>query len=373
MAYQQINTGGSPTIGAKAGGDIVNNNATEAKYQGGFFTASGTANAIVLTSEGGITAPASYVTGQKFRFVVTSTNTGITTLNVDSLGIKTLKTISGNDLPSGYLPIGQEICAYYDGVNITVCPPVVENSGRNLLINGDFSVNQEEVSGTVSLTAGEYGHDMWKAGSSGCTYTFATAAGVTTITITAGTLLQIVEATYLSASAVILSWAGTSTGRIDSGSYGESGTVTDTTAGGANVTAEFTTGTLSHVQLERGVTATAFEYVNPADQLARCQRYYVRFEEVEVAGGIGSVFTTNVGFSVLSLPVELRALPALSYSAVADFDYFQNGAVVTGASSVTISTNGTKTVELGHIATLTAGQPFILKIPAGWVALDARL
>ena len=34
------------------------------------------------------------------------------------------------------------------------------NHGKNLLINGDFSVNQEAVSGTVVLTSGNYGHDM---------------------------------------------------------------------------------------------------------------------------------------------------------------------------------------------------------------------
>lgn len=379
MAYQQINTGGSPTIGAKAGGNVVNNNATEAKYQGGFFTASGTANAIVLTSEGGITAPTSYVTGQKFRFFVASTNTGTTTLNVDGLGIKTLKTISGNDLPSGYLPAGKEICAYYDGVNVTVCPPIsTELSGHNLLINGDLSVNQEAVTGTVSLAAGEYGHDMWKAGAGGCTYTFATSVGVTTITITAGTLLQIVEATYLPVSAVVLSWEGTSTGRIDSGSYGASGTVTATTTGGTNVTVEFTTGTLRHVQLEKGIAPTAFDYVHPDDQLSRCKRYFERLNKEGLTNyvyGSGYIETTTQARGYLKY-AEKRTTPSITVADPTSMNVQIAGADVAITSAVDNLITPQSTQLILNVASgLTAGQGCQFYSTAGtnYIDIDARL
>lgn len=148
------------------------------------------------------------------------------------------------------------------------------NYGKNLIINGDFSVNQRGVTGTVSLAPGEYGHDRFKAGSGGCTYTFATSAAVTTITITAGTLLQIIEGQTIEAKPIILSWEGTAQGRINIGSYGDSGEVTATSIAGADITVEFDTGTLSKTQLEFGDTVTEFEYVHPADQLARCQRYF---------------------------------------------------------------------------------------------------
>ncbi|MFN5350882.1 MAG: hypothetical protein ACK5A0_15345, partial [Polaromonas sp.] len=59
---------------------------------------------------------------------------------------------------------------------------------KNRIINGQLNINQRGVSGTVTLAAGAYGHDRFKAGASGCTYTFATSANVTTLTITAGTL-----------------------------------------------------------------------------------------------------------------------------------------------------------------------------------------
>jgi len=64
---------------------------------------------------------------------------------------------------------------------------------KNAIINGNFQINQRGVSGTVTLAAGAYGHDRFKAGASGCTYTFATSNNVTTLTISAGSLIQVVE------------------------------------------------------------------------------------------------------------------------------------------------------------------------------------
>ena len=88
---------------------------------------------------------------------------------------------------------------------------------RNKIINGNFGVNQRAVSGTVVLTAGQYGHDRFKAGASGCIYTFATSANVTTLTISAGSLVQVIEDVNLFSGSVVLSWAGTAQGKIGGG------------------------------------------------------------------------------------------------------------------------------------------------------------
>lgn len=129
------------------------------------------------------------------------------------------------------------------------------NPGQNSLINSNFAINQLAVSGTVTLAAGAYGHDMWKAGASGCTYTFATVANVTTLNITAGSLRQIIEGTNLQSGTYTLSWGGTAQGRVDSGAYGASG-LTGTAVGGTNQTVEFGVGTLSKVKYEAGSVAT---------------------------------------------------------------------------------------------------------------------
>jgi hypothetical protein len=142
----------------------------------------------------------------------------------------------------------------------------------NKAINGSFAVNQRAVSGTVVLAAGDYGHDCWKAGSSGCTYTFATSNNVTTITITAGSLQQVIIGKNLESGTHCLSWTGTAQGKIGAGSYSASG-VTGTATGGTNLTIEFNTGTLTGVSLVKGSIAATFQQLDYDDELFRCQPY----------------------------------------------------------------------------------------------------
>lgn len=154
---------------------------------------------------------------------------------------------------------------------------------RNKILNGNFGVNQRAVSGTVTLAAGAYGHDRWKAGASGCTYTFSTTNNVTTITISAGTLMQVIEGLNLQSGTHVLSWTGTATARVDSGSYGASG-LTGTAVGGTNQTIEFSTGTVSKVQYEPGSTVTPFEFRPYGAELALCQRYYETSTRCDIVG-----------------------------------------------------------------------------------------
>lgn len=175
---------------------------------------------------------------------------------------------------------------------------------RNLVINSNFAVNVRGVSGTVVLAAGDYGHDQWKAGSSGCTYTFATVENVTTITITAGSLQQIIPGTNLYSGTHSLSWAGTAQGKIDSGSYSSSG-LTGTATGGTNLTIEFNTGTLSQVTLNKGPTALPYKSEDIEIATARCQQYAC------IVGMTMSTATLpydNTAF----FPVEMAAQPVVS-------------------------------------------------------------
>ena len=183
---------------------------------------------------------------------------------------------------------------------------------RNVIINGNFGINQRGVSGTVSLSAGAYGHDRWKAGASGCTYTFATSENITTITITAGSLIQVVEGLNLVSGTHVLSWTGTAQGKIGAGSYDDSG-VTGTVTGGSNLNIEFGTGTVSKVQLEVGTVATPFEHRSYGEELALCQRYY---QSHSTPNNYGRTNTSNDNYRSWSflLPVAMRATPTGSSS-----------------------------------------------------------
>jgi hypothetical protein len=178
---------------------------------------------------------------------------------------------------------------------------------KNAIINGDFDVNQRAVSGTVTLAASVYGHDRWKAGASGCTYTFATSNNITTLTISAGSLIQVIEGLNLQSGTYTLSWTGTAQGKIGAGSYSATG-VTGSATGGTNLNIEFGTGTISLIQFEKGSTATAFDFRSIGTELILCQRYY----EIGAIFPIGLTssggnFGTTVKFSVLK-----RASPTLS-------------------------------------------------------------
>ncbi|TXN23982.1 hypothetical protein [Methylobacterium sp. WL9] len=136
---------------------------------------------------------------------------------------------------------------------------------RNRIRNGGFTINERGVSGTVTLAAGVYGHDGFKAGAGGCTYAFSKNNGVTTFNITAGTLLQVIEgALYVvEGGTYTASWIGTAQARVyqggATGSYA-SGPLTVLGLGSeSNTTVEWGIGTLALPQFEPGAIATTFE------------------------------------------------------------------------------------------------------------------
>lgn len=184
---------------------------------------------------------------------------------------------------------------------------------RNKVRNGNFSVNQRGATGTVTLAPGAFGHDGWKGGAAGCTYTFAKANGITTLTITSGSLQQAMEGdNFTGTKSYTLSWVGTAQGRITtSGTYTAS-PQTAQLSGGAVRLIEFNTGTVSQVMFEEGSVARGYSPRQSADELVLCQRYYGpvntfyrRFDAIVSNGTDGGI----VGF-----PVTPRALPTVSLS-----------------------------------------------------------
>lgn len=148
---------------------------------------------------------------------------------------------------------------------------------KNRLINAGYIINQRSYTSGTSLSSGSYGHDRWKGGASGGTYTFTQgSAGVPiVITITAGAIQQVIEGCNLpEGGTYTLSWVGTATASINGATAASSPiTVTGVTAG-ANMTIQFNTGTVSYPQLETGSQATSFDYRSFGHELMLCQRYY---------------------------------------------------------------------------------------------------
>lgn len=241
---------------------------------------------------------------------------------------------------------------------------------RNKIINGNFSVNQRAVSGTVTLAAGVYGHDRFKAGAGGCTYTFSTTNNVTTLTISAGTLMQVIEGINLQSGAHKLSWSGTAQGRIDAGAYGATGVV-GTAVGGTNQTVEFGTGTLSLVQYEPGSVVTPFEHRPIGTELAQCQRFARTSNRM-----VGFAYATNAVVCYDTFDQPMRAAPTaalLTTSPYTESPPFITIVTPAGTAAVDLSHMRTNSVDLkiiGYSGLTSGNQAFV---EAGVVLFSAEL
>lgn len=196
-------------------------------------------------------------------------------------------------------------------------------NAKNLLL-GNFRVNTRSVSGTVVLAAGEYGHDRFRGGSSGCTYTFSTTANVTTVTITAGTLEQVVEGDSISSGTHVLSWTGTAQGQIDGGGFADSG-VTATLTGGTDAVIEFDDGTISLPLLQEGSVSTSYDLNDIGDVKREVGRYTFRLDPGDGSNqghiGTGNWINATQAIIYVPFPQELRVAPSLIIEGTIATDY----------------------------------------------------
>lgn len=219
---------------------------------------------------------------------------------------------------------------------------------QNRLIDAGFTINQRGYVTNTALSAGTYAHDRWKAGASGCTYTFTQgSAGVPiVITITAGSLQQVIEGANMpEGGTYVLSWTGTAQARFNGGTYGSSPLAVTGITAGANTTIEFNTGTLSFPQLEVGSSATGFEYRQYGQELALCQRYYEKTYAMSTVPGSalpnGSV-TVSTGLSSIGsgagygvspkFVVTKRASPTVNI-------WSRNGVATAISTNISLSTS----------------------------------
>lgn len=285
---------------------------------------------------------------------------------------------------------GSELFPVYDGgearqSNITKLTTYIASqiggggaAVRNLITNSLFWINQRQVSGTVTLTAGQFGHDRWKAGAAGCTYTFSTTAGVTTLSISAGSLQQVIPGEELTTGNVVLSWSGTAQGRIGAGAYGATGVPTSGVTEGTNLTIEFNVGTLSKPQLQSGLTASAYVKASKTSDFLAAARYFYRFSNSSVntfwAAPVCGFSTTRLFISSFVLPTKMASTPTVTFSNVNVYSSaFSLVTAVTTAATYTY--DGTAIcIDTAVASGLTAGTTYNIGVAQnGFLAFSAEI
>ena len=207
-------------------------------------------------------------------------------------------------------------------VQAQILPGPLVPYNANLLRNPSFAINQHSVSGTVSLTAGQYGHDGVKGGAAGATYTFATTGIDTTITVSAGSIILPIEAGLVAGGSYTFSQDGTATARLwqgtgstGSGSY-VAGPQTATWTANTQSNVEFSTGTVLRPRLVPGTAqASVFNRLNTSAEWAFDQRYLVCYGGTslyEKANATVSMVTTTQALVTFPLPVPMASSPSLT-------------------------------------------------------------
>ena len=212
------------------------------------------------------------------------------------------------------------------------------NALRNKILNANFAGNTRQVSGSIVLTAGAFGHDMWLAGAAGCS--LSVTAGLATIT--AGAYKTVVDGASIGPTGNhVLSWTGTAQASVNGGASQSSPIVISLTAG-ANVSIQFGIGTLGMPQLERGTVATAAVQLPP--ELQRfALNYYVKNEYVLIGGSNSRLWlsarSSSSVFRAETSVGSMRVVPSVTLQNNTSVEYLNASSVWT-ATSITGSCYG---------------------------------
>jgi hypothetical protein len=226
--------------------------------------------------------------------------------------------------------------------------------GDNRIINGNFAINQRAYVSGTALAAAAYGHDRWKAGAAGCTYTFTAALPDTTVTITVGTLTQIIEAGMIEGGVYTVSWTGTAQARLyqgaPTGAYAASPVITASLPAGVNTIVEFNAGTLTRAKLEIGTVATPYNRQTMTKNMADCQRYYqVGSFKLDLYAA-----ASQATGSYQSFPVTMRAAPTITPTFTTQTNGSGGGALPQGANGTEIYSTATAAGIVSLTGTFTA-------------------
>jgi hypothetical protein len=115
------------------------------------------------------------------------------------------------------------------------------------------------------------------------------------------------------------------------------------------------------VQLEKGSTATSFDYRPYGTELALCQRYFVKTNtsNIQRCGGLwGTTYTSTAGHLTGLLPVPMRTAPTVSAGGTSNTFYMSNVNATSAGTFGTFSTSElTIDAEVSSMSASSTGHP----------------
>lgn len=115
---------------------------------------------------------------------------------------------------------------------------------------------------------------------------------------------------------------------------------------------------ITGVQLEKGSTATSFDYRPYGTELALCQRYFQTYQKPVGRGLMNG--TVNLGRVGLPLQVQMRASPTMNISGTIDwFDAYGTG-TITALNATYTTTNAIEFDAIAATGTTSIGRPCTL-------------
>jgi hypothetical protein len=140
------------------------------------------------------------------------------------------------------------------------------------------------------------------------------------------------------------------------------------------------------VQLEKGSTATSFDYRSYTTELQLCQRYCHVFRGATDATysniGFGTCFDSTSLSVGITMPVQMRVQPTITYSAVGDMALHLPGLVRLTATSVTTQSTQSGPFRVclaigfasnGNIVSHKIAHFEFNNTSTGWLALAAEM
>jgi hypothetical protein len=126
---------------------------------------------------------------------------------------------------------------------------------------------------------------------------------------------------------------------------------------------------ITGVQLEKGSTATSFDYRPYGAELALCQRYYYQANQFSTYSpiGVGRAWSSGNGNAPFYVPVAMRSNPTITYSSLSHFDV-----VTLGSNSERVQNN----VKVGWAKAVTSGNLYQFEFgnqTTGWLGFSSEL